>query len=163
MRKLCIALCLTSLMVAAPAFSAEKKKPLIDAASGQGFGMAGCGLGSILFGEQPGPIQIVAVTTNGIYSHQTFAITSGTSNCQNDSRKDSRSASLFITANREALEKDVARGNGETVSTLSGLMGCQNESAFGSKLQSNFGKIFPSQKTSTENVVESISKLSTNC
>ena len=124
--------------------------------------MAGCGLGSIVFGEQSGMIQIIAATLNGT-GYQTFGITSGTSNCDNSGEKDSRSASLFITANREALEKDVARGNGETVSTLSGLMGCQDEESFGSKLQSNYSKIFPSQKTSTENVVESITQLSTNC
>lgn len=162
MRKNFIALCLTSMLVAAPALAAPKKKPLIDAQGGQGYGMAGCGLGSIIFGEQTGPIQIVAATTNGIWSHQTFAITSGTSNCKEDG-SDSRSASLFITANREALEKDVARGNGETVSTLSDLMRCQDPKSFGNKLQSNYGKIFPSQKTSTENVVESIATLSENC
>ena len=44
------------------------------------YGTAGCGLGSLVFGDQPGIIQIVAATLNGI-GGQTFAITSGTSNC----------------------------------------------------------------------------------
>ncbi len=30
------------------------------------FGMAGCGLGSLVFGDQTGKIQIVAATINGV-------------------------------------------------------------------------------------------------
>lgn len=153
-----MALCLSSLLMAAPVLAAEKAKPLL--AAGQGYGMAGCGLGSILFGEQTGMIQIVAATTNGIYSHQTFAISSGTSNCTDAGGDDQRSASLFIEGNREALEKDVARGGGETVATLSSIMGCKDSSAFGAVLQKNYGKIFPSQAAATENVVQSIAELS---
>jgi hypothetical protein len=148
-------LCLIALAASVPALAAEKK-PLIDVGGGQGYGMAGCGLGSIIFGEQKGMIQLVAATTNDIYSHQSFAISSGTSNCKDDGAKGTKTASLFITANREALEKDVARGGGETVSTLSELMGCQDTKTFGATLQSNYGKIFPSQNTSTETVVDSI-------
>ena len=43
------------------------------------YGMAGCGLGSMLFGD--GGLQTSAATTNGIVANQSFGITSGTSNC----------------------------------------------------------------------------------
>ncbi len=45
------------------------------------YGTAGCGLGSMAFGNQKGAIQILAATTNGLFGTQTFGITSGTSNC----------------------------------------------------------------------------------
>ncbi len=46
-----------------------------------GYGDAGCGLGSMLFGNSPGKgSQILAVTTNGT-GMQSFGISSGTSNC----------------------------------------------------------------------------------
>src|SRR6266545_2071443 len=45
------------------------------------YGLAGCGLGSMLIGSKPGIVQIFAATTNGSFGTQTFGITSGTSNC----------------------------------------------------------------------------------
>ncbi|MEN0057326.1 MAG: DUF3015 family protein, partial [Bdellovibrio sp.] len=44
------------------------------------YGTAGCGLGSLVFGNEKGPVQIVAATLNGT-GVQTFGITTGTSNC----------------------------------------------------------------------------------
>src|SRR3954465_9950051 len=82
------------------------------------FGLAGCGLGSMIFGDQKGPVQILAATTNGPFGSQTFGITSGTSNCVDDSST-ARGARNFIEGNREALAKDAARGSGETITTLS--------------------------------------------
>ena len=51
-----------------------KRKGLVDQVSGQGYGTAGCGLGSILFGEKEGMVQVFASTTNGIYSNNTFGV-----------------------------------------------------------------------------------------
>ena len=44
-----------------------------------GYGAAGCGLGSMVFGSKPGAEQVVAATTNGTFGSQTFGITFGTS------------------------------------------------------------------------------------
>ena len=54
---------------------------LSPSAFAAGYGEAGCGLGSLLFGTQSGPIQIFAATTNNSSYNQAFGITSGTSNC----------------------------------------------------------------------------------
>jgi hypothetical protein len=135
--------------------SAAKKKGLVDEVSGQGYGTGGCGLGSIIFGDKPGMVQVFAATTNGIYSHQTFAISSGTSNCD-DAGDSKKTASLFITANREALEKDISRGNGETVVHLSKIIGCKDSSKLGVKLQQNFGNIFPNENVSSDQVTQSV-------
>jgi hypothetical protein len=108
-----------------------------------GYGLAGCGLGSMLFGKQTGMVQVLAATTNGSFGSQTFGISSGTSNCTNTGGG-APSAKAFVETNREALAKDISRGQGETISSLSSLAGCADSKRVGAVLQSDFGKIFPS-------------------
>ncbi len=104
------------------------------------YGMAGCGLGSLAFGDKPGMIQIVASTLNNLISPQTSAITSGTSGCHEDT---GAAAQLnYIETNKVALKEDAARGNGETLNGLSTLLGCQNSSSFNTEVKSNFQTIF---------------------
>mgnify|MGYP001143080289 CR=1 FL=1 len=119
------------------------------------YGTAGCGLGSMLLGDQPGIVQIFAATTNGTFANQTFGITSGTSNCV-DNGGSKKHAALFIEVNREALAKDVSRGSGETISNLSAIMGCSDSKAVGTVLQKNFKAIFPNQSVSTDSITDSI-------
>ena len=111
-----------------------KSKSLHDQFTGQGYGMAGCGLGSIVFGQQPGLIQVVAVTLNHT-GYQTLAITTGTSNC-GESGKQAR-AEQFINVNKEALSNDIARGSGDSVASLAEVMGCQNTD-FSTQLRKNY-------------------------
>jgi len=119
------------------------------------YGTAGCGLGSLAFGNQKGAIQILAATTNSLFGTQTFGITTGTSNCA-DTSGGSASAKAFIETNREALAKDIARGQGETVKNLATLAGCSDSAAVGAKLQKNFSSIFPDASVKSEQVSESI-------
>lgn len=120
-------------------------------ASAEGYGTAGCGLGSIVFGNKPGMIQILAATTNGTFASQTFGITFGTSNCS-DTGGGAPSAAAFIQTNREALAKDISRGNGETIKNLATLSGCEDSGAVGATLQRNFKTIFPSAEVSNTQV-----------
>lgn len=124
-------------------------------AQADGYGTAGCGLGSMLFGDQPGLIQILAATTNGTFGTQTFGITTGTSNCV-DAGGGTASAEAFIETNRETLAKEIARGEGETISNLSTLAGCQDEAAVGRALQADFKLIFPEASTSDKQVSEAV-------
>jgi hypothetical protein len=103
-------------------------------------GMAGCGLGSIVFKKDS---QVLAATTNGSSYSQTFGITSGTSNCV-DTQGHAKLKN-FIEGNRVALESDVARGQGETLSSVAYYFGCSNDSNFRSALQQGFDGIFKSQ------------------
>jgi hypothetical protein len=119
------------------------------------YGMAGCGLGSILLGDKPGIMQIFAATTNGLFGTQTFGITTGTSNCV-DSGGGIASAKAFIQSNREALAKDISRGGGETVDNLATLSGCANTGQVGGALQRNFGVIFPSAAVSDVQVSDAM-------
>ena len=127
------------------------------AASGGGavkYGTAGCGLGSIFFGGGTGFTQVLAATTNGSSANQTFGITSGTSNC--DAAASTDSAKNFVEANRVALAKDISRGKGQTLTSLSELAGCSNSKAVASKLRKNFKRIFPNAKVSDAAVGESV-------
>ena len=106
------------------------------------YGTAGCGLGSMLIGSKPGIVQIFAATTNGFLGNQTFGITSGTSNC-GTSGGAVASTKNFVETNRAVVAKDIARGQGETIATLSTMAGCRDSSMVGSSLQKNFKRIFP--------------------
>ena len=151
---LSLSLFLVAGMASAESRQNASKKALVDEVSGQGYGTAGCGLGSIVFGSKPGIIQVVAVTLNSLWGNQTFGITSGTSNCV--SEEEARKAELFIETNRLALEDDISRGQGETLANLSELLGCGSNEKLGASLQKNFERIFPSRATSTESITHSI-------
>jgi hypothetical protein len=115
------------------------------------YGPAGCGLGSMLFKPDSGFTQIFAATTNGTFGNQTFGISTGTSNCDTGPSGHA-SAKVFIEANREALSKEIAKGGGETIKSLSTLAGCQDPAAVGAVLQKNFTAIFPNASITNEAV-----------
>lgn len=128
------------------------------AAHAKGYGLAGCGLGSIVFGDKPGIIQVLAATTNGTFYSQTFGITTGTSNCTDDGVvQSSKEQEAFIEANYASLSKDMAAGQGEYLSALSTLMGCsetvQNE--FFSTTQSHHSDVFAPNATASQ-VVQNV-------
>lgn len=123
--------------------------------TGRGYGTAGCGLGSLIFEPNSGFTQVFAATTNGFFGSQTFGISSGTSNCA-DMSGGSASARAFVETNRTALAKDVARGQGETIESLSRLGGCANARAVGASLQKNFDRVFPSAAMSDSDVGTSV-------
>ena len=119
------------------------------------YGPAGCGLGSMIFEPDSGFTQIFAATTNGTSGNQTFAISTGTSNCAGTSGG-SASTKSFVETNRVALSKDIARGRGETLMSLSELAGCSDPNAVGQSLQKNFKQIFPTAKTTDAQVGASV-------
>jgi hypothetical protein len=119
------------------------------------YGMAGCGLGSMLIGSKPGIVQIFAATTNGFLGTQTFGITSGTSNCGTSSGA-TASTKNFVETNRAVVAKDIARGQGETIATLSTLAGCRDTQQVGSSLQKNFKRIFPDPAIADRQVASNV-------
>lgn len=129
-----IALSLVVAFASSEAF-AQRKKSLVDELSGQGYGMAGCGLGSIVFGAKPGMIQIASSIVNGTFRSQTFGITSGTSNC--DIPQMGQQAAVFIEVNKEVIRKEAAMGQGETVDAISMLLNC-DRTEVRSELKGNF-------------------------
>jgi Protein of unknown function (DUF3015) len=139
----------------APAAAPAAEAPAAPAAEGAvKYGSAGCGLGSIFFGPGSGFTQVLAATTNGSSANQTFGITSGTSNC--DASAPATSAKNFVVTNRVALAKDISRGKGQTLTSLTELAGCSDSKAVGAKLRKNFKVIFPNAKVTDEAVSSSV-------
>jgi hypothetical protein len=141
---------LAALALAGPALAAQS-----GGLKGTGaYGTAGCGLGSLAFGNQPGGVQVLAATTNGLFGTQTFGITTGTSNCGTGLLAEGTKS--FVEANREAVAKDISRGQGEAIGALTVINGCGDSRAVGAALQRNFGTIFPSEQASSDEVTAAI-------
>ena len=133
------------------------------------YGMAGCGLGSIIF-KKNNKMQILAATTN-VYAFQTSAITTGTSNCKegNAMAQLKMEQEVFVSANLNSLSKDVAQGEGRYLRAFAEVLGCSGDElfdAFADASRSNYGSIFSSNKPKDVlnnylNVVRSDNRLST--
>jgi len=136
---------------------------LLFVAAGTGFaadryGSAGCGLGSMLLGDQSGFMQVFAATTNGTFGNQTFGITSGTSNCGKSVFASNERLNEFVKANLDNIARDVAVGHGESLETLSELLEISPDQrqAVHARLKANFTKIFPSEKVQMAEVIDNI-------
>jgi hypothetical protein len=145
MKKYLLALGMT-LLLTSPAFSA-------------GYGDAGCGLGSLVFGKTPGAVQILAATTNGTSQNQSFAITSGTSNCDKESALVVSEANQlrFADTNFASLAKESAAGQGEQLAALAGLMGCSAAAPeFARFTQRHYEAIFATDHTTPSEMLGAI-------
>ncbi|MBX5480478.1 MAG: DUF3015 family protein [Myxococcaceae bacterium] len=121
------------------------------------YGAAGCGLGALVLGDEPGMIQIVAGTLNAIALNQSFGISSGTLECGEAATKSlKKNAQLYIEGNRELVARDIARGQGDTIIGLSAIAGCPDSKKVGAALQSQYEKIFPTGNESDEKVSSAI-------
>ncbi|MDZ4185587.1 MAG: DUF3015 family protein [Desulfuromonadales bacterium] len=145
MKKLLVTTCLTVVAVAMASTS--------FAAS---YGAAGCGLGSVLFKDQPGPIQVVAATTNGISGNQTFGITSGTLNCGAPLYASNNQINNFVAENMDTLARDIAQGQGATLTAFAELLQipAAEQGEFANKLQANFDKVFTSDQVVMADVID---------
>ena len=129
------------------------------------YGTAGCGWGSQIHGKEGN--QILAATTNGTSGNQTFAISSGTSNCVAASDQTAKIKN-FIEANYESLITDMAKGQGDSVKTLSGFYGCDAD-LFATNMKAHYSDIAPKKNDATKvminvnNVIEDTAALNTNC
>ena len=104
--------------------------------------------------QHAGRVQILASTTNAIFGTQTFGITTGTSNC--GTGVFATGTKNFVEANREALAKDISRGEGEAIGALTLINACQDSHKVGAALQKNFKAIFPSENASNDDVTRAI-------
>jgi len=147
MRKLIIAL---AVLASASAFAGPHSRSSSSSSSSNltspgAYGVAGCGLGSLAFHDQRGPIQIVAATVNGTSGSQTFGITTGTSNC-NDGHN---LIKAFIHSNYENLKVASARGEGESLTGLAAQYKCSNAEGFSKAVKSNYQDLFKSNDPDT--------------
>lgn len=118
-----------------------------------------CGLGSMVFKGQSGVApQVLAMTTNGT-GFQTFGITTGTEGCTpNATVKSNWKTAMFIDSNKNKLARDMSVGSGETLASLSHLLGVEakDQAAFNRLAKDNVARIFTTDSVATEQVVAAL-------
>ena len=119
----------------------------------------GCGWGSMLFNGQDGlGPNVLAATTNGTLGNQTFGMTTGTAGCDASKPVTTSAADKFLDSNIEKVAKDMATGEGESLSTLASLLGIEEaeKTHFYTVTQKNFGSIFSKPENTSKEVLESL-------
>lgn len=128
--------------------SAVAAMGILMASNAQAVDSTGCGLGSMAWRGQSGIApQVLAATTNGLFGTQTFGITFGTSGCDPNGRitgGTGRMVLAFMENNMEQFAMDAAAGQGETITTLAGILNVDSEK-LGSQARENFAVLFPTQ------------------
>ncbi|TGL24054.1 DUF3015 domain-containing protein [Leptospira yanagawae] len=126
--------------------------PSLRSVSAEPYGMAGCGLGSMVPVWKNDIGQILAATTNGSFSSQTFGITSGTSNCTTDGLvKREIAQEVFIAYNEEPLELETSVGKGERIRAVASLLGCPKHAVeLGKLMKENHSFLFAKSNSSLE-------------
>ncbi|WP_100753087.1 DUF3015 domain-containing protein [Vibrio salilacus] len=126
----------------------------------------GCGLGTMIFDGQSGKVfKVLGATTNGTSGNQTFGITFGTLGCDgNGTISSSQKLALFIDGNMDNLARDIAKGEGETLATLSEVWGINeaDKSAFNTLAQQNFAEVFQSENVTSNEVFTNLNTLVAN-
>lgn len=123
----------------------------------------GCGLGTMIFDGQSGKVfKVLGATTNGTSGNQTFGITFGTLGCDgNGTVTSAEKLAMFIDGNIDNLARDMAKGEGETLATLSEVWGVEaaDKAAFNELAQENFAEVFKSENVTSEEVFANLNTL----
>jgi hypothetical protein len=121
--------------------------------------MAGCGLGSVIFGPLNTPgAQVMAASTNAT-GVQTFAITSGTSNCMSGGVVAmDRRQQVFAEVNFPDLKRDMAAGGGQFLSAFEDLLGCDAAAhpELARLMQAEYETLLPSESTTADELVSAV-------
>ncbi len=124
-----------------------------------GYGAAGCGLGSMLFGSEPGFMQVLAATTNATSGSQTFGITTGTSNCGKGAMSaQNEKLFKFVEANMDSVAFDISKGNGEYLDTMATYLKIDSQT-LGQKLKTNFDSLYTKDSIEVSELMLNIQKV----
>ncbi|MDC0609706.1 DUF3015 domain-containing protein [Vibrio sp.] len=123
----------------------------------------GCGLGTMVFDGKSGKVfKVLGATTNGTSGNQTFGITFGTLGCDGTGTIDSKQKlAMFIDGNLDNLARDMAKGEGETLATLSEVWGIQDadKASFDTMAKQNFAKVFKSESVTSSEVLNNLNSV----
>lgn len=114
------------------------------------YGMAGCGLGAVIYGSDGGG-QISAATTNSLSGNQILGITTGTLECTDDGViKVEVKQKVYAFQNFDSLKREMARGEGERLTSLAMLMGCSADTTqqFKSMTKKEYSNLFAGEADS---------------
>lgn len=108
---------------------------------------SGCGMGYEVAPNQSLVSSSTRSIVNATFSNS-IAMTLGTSGCAKHSIVKNEAKGIhFAEANMNQLAVEMARGNGEFVASFASVYGCNDASAFGSMVQSNYESVLPSTNT----------------
>ena len=119
---------------------------------------AGCGIGSEVWAGQSGKLpKLLAATTNGIFFNQLFGITFGTIGCSGSGTVTAQ-AVTFTNENSEALARDMAVGQGESLNVLAELLQIKTEdkARFFAVSKANFAEIYATENSNSLQVLSSL-------
>jgi hypothetical protein len=124
----------------------------------------GCGWGTQVWKGQSGIApKILGATTNGILTNQLWGISFGTSGCGGFDKPITAQARVnqFIDGNAEALARDMAVGQGESLNVLATLMGVadQDKQAFFTTTKANFSTIYAAENQTTGQVIAALNQV----
>lgn len=90
------------------------------------YGMAGCGLGSLVFKDDSKGTQIAGATVNATGLQSFVILSSQSSNCKEQATGAALSAEqqVFVAANLRALEEEVSAGGGAYTQAFAQVLGC---------------------------------------
>jgi len=112
------------------------------------YGMAGCGLGAMFIEKNTMLPQIGAWVVNVWSGSQTFAITTGTSNCTDKPAEHAKiEQEVFLQANYASLTREAAQGSGEHLSAFAEVLGCDH-GAFSRMSQEKYNEIYGTTEAS---------------
>lgn len=120
-------------------------------------GSSGCGPGWYVFKKNSLVSSSLRSTTNGILGPAvTLGMTFGTSNCSKHSIVQKEKESLhYVTMNYHELKSDIAKGNGEFLTSFSHTLGCPTSAnaSFHKNLQKNYNKLFKTSNVNPEDTL----------
>lgn len=119
---------------------------------------AGCGIGSEIWAGQSGKVpKLLAATTNTIFLNQLFGITFGTLGCSGSGTVTAQ-AVTFTNENAEALARDMAVGQGESLNVLAELLNikAEDKARFFAVSKQNFAEIYSTENKDTYQVLTSL-------
>ncbi len=125
--------------------------PTVNAASRndeETYGMAGCGLGSLIIHQDSRGAQLAVWLFNQIYSNQTFGISSGTSNCVAPPSVREAEQKVYFKANIATISRFAAQGSARDLDGLAEVFGCSGDAErlrLVETSRNNYGQIFASQ------------------
>ncbi len=123
---------------------------------------AGCGLGAMVWEGKEGIVpNVLAATTNGSFGNQTFGMSTGTLGCNNSAAKGVMAMQQYLDSNLDKVAFNMSRGEGEYLQGLATVMGvtAADRSAFFAASKQNFDRIFPSEKTTRTDVINTLNSV----
>jgi hypothetical protein len=103
--------------------------------------------------------QVMMATTNGTFGSQTFGISFGTSGCTNDGQvMAAQKSNVFVASMFESLSQDMARGQGEHLTSLATMMGIpvEDQPAFFALAQDRYRVLLERGENSPLAVIKAI-------